>query len=172
MRLARRIALAALLAACTKVPEAPRFAGVDPIPESKGRVYVYRQSGTAMPGYIDFVLDGRPLATLGYDEYVSVLLSPGSHMVVGDPSVNLSGLATGEAQTFRVRAGEPVFCGYSAEMTSLYSSSWRIDCSDDAEAHEAPLRMPARAVRGGLALAALRGTLRLRPRDAANMGEA
>jgi hypothetical protein len=132
-RAAAALALCVFLsAACAQRGEP--FAGYDAIPEGRGRLYVYvpPASVTALAPSVHLVLDGRPLTTLRSEGYVTVTLSPGEHLLVADPSLNVTGYSTKLVKTVHVFPGEPTFCGY---FPTASNRQGRLRCTGGAEKH-------------------------------------
>lgn len=111
----------------------PLFAGYDPIAAGEGRLYVYRPGGSAGQGSsVDLSLNGRALATLRNDGFVSVPLQPGDYVL----TAYMGGLTPQVGQRFRIAPGRATFCGYKSS-TNLVLITFEIACGDDAEAHHA-----------------------------------
>jgi Protein of unknown function (DUF2846) len=110
------------------------FTQHDPIFEGEGRLYVYRPVAfTNSGGAIDFVLNGKALSRIRNDGYVSLSLPPGSHTLVAEFPMNMANLQP-VGRSFRIRAGRAMYCGYSSSTNGI-QIMWRLDCSDDQEAH-------------------------------------
>jgi hypothetical protein len=132
-RLARLALCALLVAACAQRGEP--FGRYAPIPEGRGRLYLYvaPTTVTALSPSLSLVLDGRPLATLRSRGYVTVTLSPGEHLIVADPSLNVVGHSTQMTRMIQIFADEPTFCGYYPAATEREG---RLRCSGEAAKHE------------------------------------
>ncbi len=130
----RALVLCALLAtACAQRGEP--FARYLPIPAGQARLYLYVEPATAsvLAPSLYVVLDGRPLTTLRSGGYVTVPLSPGEHLVVADPSLNVVGHATQMTRMVHLFPDEPMFCGYFPGATERQG---RLRCSGDPAKHE------------------------------------
>ena len=139
-RRARRLPLCAGLALCALLVAAcaqrgEPFGRYAPIPEGRGRLYVYvaPETMTALAPSLSLVLDGRSLATLSSGDYVTMTLSPGEHLIVADPSLNVIGHSTQVMRMLHIFPEEPTFCGYFPTATERQG---RLRCSGDAARHE------------------------------------
>jgi hypothetical protein len=132
-RAAAALALCAFFsAACAQRGES--FAGYAAIPEERGRLYIYVPPATvtALAPSVYLLLDGRPLTTLRSEGYVTVTLSPGEHLLVADPSLNVTGHSTKVVRTVHVFPGEPTLCGY---FPTASNRRGRLRCSGEAANH-------------------------------------
>jgi hypothetical protein len=121
------VALALVASGCYAT--GPLFAGYDPISEGEGRL----PTGSAGQGSpVDVSLNGRALASLRNDGFVSVPLQPGDYEL----TAYMGGLTPQVGQRFRIAPGRATFCGYKSS-TNVILIMFEIACSDDAEAHAA-----------------------------------
>lgn len=128
--------LAIALAATGCFAKGDPFSPYDPIFEGEGRLYVYRPAAFANSGgEMNFVLNGKALATLRNDGYVSVSLKPDEYALTAEWPTNIQNLES-VTERFRQRAGRAIFCRYKTS-TNVVTISWRLDCGESEETHAA-----------------------------------
>jgi hypothetical protein len=128
------LALCALFVASCAQRGAP-FSRYAPIPEGRGRLYLYVEPATvtAFLPSLSLLLDGRPLPTLESGDYVTLTLVPGEHLLVADPSLNVVGHSSQITRNVQIFVDEPMFCGYFPAATE---GQGRLRCSSEPARHE------------------------------------
>ena len=120
------LALALLGLCCASGPESPAVSAEQTAPEGPVRLTVYRpEKGMVTPrNPLPTQLDGKPLAALQHDEFVSVQLAPGEHRLT------IPGRSTG----FLLAPGETLYCRISG-VPDRVVLVWELRCSADPDQH-------------------------------------
>jgi hypothetical protein len=124
---------AVLLAmACATEPVTPFTEA--PIAAGQARLYVYRPESPVTPtGSNRLWLDGRDLAAVDSDGYVTVTLPPGSHRL--DPSLQPPDIANAtRPRMVELHPDGATYCRLFG-IPSIYGTRWDVRCSDDPNDH-------------------------------------
>jgi hypothetical protein len=126
--------LAALIGTACAAPEVTPFASDAPIPPGQARLYVYRPETPVSPAQPNLVwLDGRELAALAPNAYVTLALSPGTHRL--DASLHPPDIANAtRGRAVDLHPDRATYCRLFG-VPSIYGTRWDVRCSDDAEEH-------------------------------------
>jgi len=75
------LAVLLLSVACTTPSDGPPFRPMTPPSEGEALLYIYRRDALRGVGSVDLRLDGEKMGKLQNDEYLSLLIDPGSHQL-------------------------------------------------------------------------------------------
>ena len=106
-----------VLGGCAQAPIGPAFKEAAAPPETRARIYIFREDPRPSFSSVRLTLDGREVGTFRNGEYETFELSAGSHHLrAGVRSIGLIAWGWNE-QRIRVEPGESVYVQLSVRLT-------------------------------------------------------